>query len=158
MVDDSPTHILDELRDRVRFLEYDRQLHLILESEHNIEDKLHRANGGVASGYTAQWNHDISHLLGAVFVDLSDPNKCAETAKLAKDLAEGFVIAAQENNPGVGCSVPPLAFVAYIQNHDLVGNRPSGERIFADAPPEAIRAIASVYLLMPQVPMLFMGE
>lgn len=158
MVDDSPTHILDELRDRVRFPVYDRQLHLILESEHNVEPKLQRAEGGIVSGYTAQWNHDISHLLGSLFVDLSDPDTCGETGKLAKVLAEGFVIAAQENNPAVGCSVPPLAFVAYIQNHDLVGNRPLGERIFADAPPEAIRAIVSVYLLLPQVPMLFMGE
>jgi 1,4-alpha-glucan branching enzyme len=39
-----------------------------------------------------------------------------------------------------------------------VGNRAFGERITAIAKPEAARAIAAVYLLLPQVPMLFMGE
>jgi maltooligosyltrehalose trehalohydrolase len=52
----------------------------------------------------------------------------------------------------------PLAFVAFIQNHDQVGNRAFGERIGALASPEAVRAIAAVYLLLPQAPMLFMGE
>ena len=50
------------------------------------------------------------------------------------------------------------AFVSFIQNHDQIGNRAFGERLNALAPPEAIRALASVYLLAPQTPMLFMGE
>ena len=54
--------------------------------------------------------------------------------------------------------LPPSAFVAFIQNHDQVGNRAFGDRIGALAPPEAVRAISAVYLLLPQVPMLFMGE
>jgi maltooligosyltrehalose trehalohydrolase len=52
----------------------------------------------------------------------------------------------------------PQAFVAFIQNHDQVGNRALGDRIGMIAAPEAVRAIAAVYLLLPQVPMLFMGE
>jgi 1,4-alpha-glucan branching enzyme len=48
--------------------------------------------------------------------------------------------------------------VAFIQNHDQVGNRALGERITALAPSSAVRAITAVYLLLPQVPMLFMGE
>ena len=54
--------------------------------------------------------------------------------------------------------LPPTAFVAFIQNHDQVGNRAFGERVTATAPAAAVRAIAAVYLLLPQVPMLFMGE
>ena len=54
--------------------------------------------------------------------------------------------------------LPPTAFIAFIQNHDQVGNRAFGERITAIAKPEAVRAIAAVYLLLPQMPMLFMGE
>jgi 4-alpha-glucanotransferase len=54
--------------------------------------------------------------------------------------------------------LPPLAFVAFLQNHDQVGNRAFGERIGALAQDEAVRAISAVYLLLPQVPMLFMGE
>jgi 4-alpha-glucanotransferase len=55
-------------------------------------------------------------------------------------------------------SLPPTAFVAFLQNHDQVGNRAFGERLTAFAPAEAVRAMAAVYLLLPQVPMLFMGE
>src|SRR5262249_6118680 len=54
--------------------------------------------------------------------------------------------------------LPPPAFVAFIQNHDQVGNRAFGERITALAPDAAVRAIAAIYLLLPQIPMLFMGE
>jgi maltooligosyltrehalose trehalohydrolase len=48
--------------------------------------------------------------------------------------------------------------VSFIQNHDQIGNRAFGERLSVLAPSEAIRALASVYLLSPQIPMLFMGE
>ncbi len=40
----------------------------------------------------------------------------------------------------------------------MVGNRIAGERLTALAPAHVVRAIASVYLLAPQIPMLFMGE
>ena len=54
--------------------------------------------------------------------------------------------------------LPPTAFVSFIQNHDQVGNRAFGDRITAFSPREAVRAIAAVYLLAPQIPMIFMGE
>ena len=59
---------------------------------------------------------------------------------------------------GPSAGLPPTAFVSFIQNHDQIGNRAFGERLNSLAPPEAIRAVASVYLLAPQIPMLFMGE
>jgi maltooligosyltrehalose trehalohydrolase len=55
-------------------------------------------------------------------------------------------------------TLPPVAFVAFIQNHDRIGNRAFGERLSKVASPAALRAIAAVYLLLPQIPMLFMGE
>jgi maltooligosyltrehalose trehalohydrolase len=48
--------------------------------------------------------------------------------------------------------------VAFIQNHDQVGNRALGERLGMIADERALRAVAAIYLLLPQVPMLFMGE
>jgi malto-oligosyltrehalose trehalohydrolase len=157
MIDTSPTHILEELHDRVQSLGVTRPVHLILENEHNIESRLLRDGKGTPLSYTAQWNHDITHLLGAVFTDLSQPQQLEDTGKLVKALAEGFVIAAQMQK-NAGCAVPPTAFVAFIQTHDLVGNRIFGDRVFASALKEPVRAIASIYLLLPQIPMLFMGE
>ena len=47
---------------------------------------------------------------------------------------------------------------AYAQNHDQAGNRPFGERINHLVPPERVRLWAAIYLLSPQIPLLFMGE
>lgn len=54
--------------------------------------------------------------------------------------------------------LPPTAFVAYAQNHDQIGNRPFGERITEIVPSRCVRSWAAIYLLSPQIPMLFMGE
>jgi 1,4-alpha-glucan branching enzyme len=54
--------------------------------------------------------------------------------------------------------LPTTAFVAFIQNHDQVGNRAFGDRVTQFVPAEAVRAIAAVCLLLPQIPMLFMGD
>jgi hypothetical protein len=54
--------------------------------------------------------------------------------------------------------LPPTAFVAFTQNHDQIGNRAFGDRINQTATWPALRAVAAAYLLLPQIPMLFMGE
>jgi malto-oligosyltrehalose trehalohydrolase len=159
MIDDSPRHVLDELRERVVAAAGGRTVHLILENEQNISERLKRSPQGEALGYTAQWNHDITHLLAAVLSDICAGEDTAETEKLGKALAQGFVIAAQEEGKADPCSqVPPTAFLAFIQTHDLVGNRIFGDRLAGLTSQEAVRAIAAIYLLLPQIPMLFMGE
>jgi maltooligosyltrehalose trehalohydrolase len=59
---------------------------------------------------------------------------------------------------------PPVGFVAdrfvvYIQNHDQVGNRMQGDRlgVLLASPPKQ-RLAASLVLLSPYLPLLFMGE
>jgi maltooligosyltrehalose trehalohydrolase len=48
--------------------------------------------------------------------------------------------------------------VAFIQNHDQIGNRAFGERIADLAEHEAVKAIQAILLLAPNIPLLFMGE
>ncbi len=55
-------------------------------------------------------------------------------------------------------SLPPDAFVAFIQNHDQIGNRAFGERLGMISSDAIIRALSAIYLLLPQTPMIFMGE
>ena len=162
--DDSRTHILDELAERVRAAAPDRHIHLLLENEENAAHRLERRDGG---WYTAQWNDDAHHVLHVAasgdgrgyYADYK-----GDTGKLGRALAEGFAFQG-EMMPYRGsprgepsAALPPTAFVAFIQNHDQIGNRPFGDRLSAIASPEALRAVATVYLLLPQVPMLFMGE
>ena len=166
MFDASPKHVLDELAERVRAAAPGREVHLILEEEHNVAQRLRQDEQGCPEDFTAQWNHDLQRMIGMASAPewLRDDDPEGETDKLRKALAEGFVVRAQEldaeNAPGhtAAVHVPPTAFVAFLQSHDLVGNRIFGERIHELASPEAIRAMASIYLLLPQTPMLFMGE
>lgn len=163
MLDKSGHHILDELAARVEAYAGERQIHLILENENNIAKRLTRSREGHCDCYTAQWNHDIDHLLGAGFMGAMDDRGAddkGETDRLGKALSEGFVIAAQDSKEEyeAGCHVPPNAFVSFLQSHDLVGNRIFGERVTSLLGAEVVRALVSVALLLPQTPMLFMGE
>ncbi len=163
IIDNSPRHLLDELAERVHTYAGDRHVHLILENENNIAKRLTRSGRGDCERYTAQWNHDIDHLLGAGFMGSMDDRKQddkGETDRLGKAISEGFVIAADENREEYedGCHVPPNAFVAFLQSHDLIGNRIFGERVSTLLPDEVVRALAATVLLLPQAPMLFMGE
>ncbi len=167
IVDDSPEHLLDALARRLRGSAEGRHLHLILENEENQSSRLARGPDGRPRLYTAQWNDDLHHVLhvaasgerAGYYADYA-----GDTEKLGRALAEGFAFQGEamsyrgrpRGEPSAG--LPPTAFVAFIQNHDQVGNRAFGDRLTAFAPGEAVRAVASVYLLSPQVPMIFMGE
>jgi maltooligosyltrehalose trehalohydrolase len=137
----------------------------LLENENNDPNRLMRP-AGKPDLYTAQWNDDIHHVLHVASTHETSGYYAAygQAELLGRALAEGFAyqgeIMPYRNAPrgGPSAGLPPTAFVSFIQNHDQIGNRAFGERLSSLAPPEAIRALASVYLLAPQIPMLFMGE
>jgi malto-oligosyltrehalose trehalohydrolase len=167
IIDDSPLHILEEIANGVRAAVPDRLVHLVLENEDNQARWLARDGRGSPRLYTAQWNDDAHHVLHVAATG-EDAGYYADypgdTEKLGRALAEGFAFQGEmmpyRGRPRGEPSdqLPPSAFVAFIQNHDQIGNRAFGERIGALASAEAVRALAAVYLLSPQVPMLFMGE
>ena len=160
MIDTSPHHILDEIAERVHAAAGNRIIHLILEDEKSIAPLLKRDARG-RTPYAAQWNHAVDHMLGLSMsgdCNPEDSNRRYETEELARALAEGFFSGKISCSPGERTSVPTIAFVSFIQTHDLIGNRLFGERIDKLAQPEAVRAVAAIYLLLPQIPMLFMGE
>jgi maltooligosyltrehalose trehalohydrolase len=162
--DDTRPDLLDELARRLRS-RFRRPIHLLLENESNDPRRLAR-RGGKTDLYTAQWNDDIHHVLHVAATHESNGYYAAygQTELLGRAVAEGFAYQgemmpyrdAPRGGPSAG--LPPGAFVSFIQNHDQIGNRAFGERLNMLAPPETIRALASVYLLAPQTPMLFMGE
>jgi malto-oligosyltrehalose trehalohydrolase len=167
IIDDTSPHILEEIATRVREAGGDRHIHLLLENEENLASRLMRGEDGRPVQFTAQWNDDVHHVLhtaasgesAGYYVEYN-----GDTELLGRALAEGFAFQGQmmayrghpRGEPSAG--LPPTAFVAFIQNHDQVGNRAFGDRITTFAPAEAVRAVAAVYLLAPQIPMIFMGE
>jgi maltooligosyltrehalose trehalohydrolase len=167
IIDDSPVHILEELAQRVRAAVLPRAVHLILENERNQTRWLERTQGGQASLYEAQWNDDAHHVLHVAASGEADgyyADYLGDTERLGRALAQGFAFQG-EWMPYAGRSrgepsarLPPAAFIAFIQNHDQVGNRALGERLSELAPPAPVRAVTALYLLLPQIPLLFMGE
>jgi malto-oligosyltrehalose trehalohydrolase len=164
IADDGPKHLLQELSERVLEATPERYVHLLLENEANQARWLDPTKG---ARYTAQWNDDVHHALHcaatrerhAYYGDYMD-----DDAKLGRALAEGFAFQGEimqctgKARGEPSAHLPPAAFIAFIQNHDQVGNRAFGERLGVLAGPRALRAVAAVYLLLPQVPMVFMGE
>jgi maltooligosyltrehalose trehalohydrolase len=153
---------LGEMAQAVRGSAPGRQVHLVLENEHNGAAHLR-------GPFDAQWNddfHNVMHVLltgetGAYYKDFADH----PAEKLARCLAEGFIYQGEPspNHDGLprgeaSDDLPATAFVSFLQNHDQVGNRAFGERLVELAPPQALHAATALMLLSPQIPLLFMGE
>ncbi|MFO8142034.1 MAG: malto-oligosyltrehalose synthase, partial [Marinobacter sp.] len=168
--DDSSPSFLEELATRVHEGPGGkRQIHLVLENDGNSAHYLARTPELSPRFYTAQWNDDIHHALHLMLTGEGDGYYADYTRKsnwfLGRCLAEGFAyqgeVSRYRGNAPRGepsTTLPPEAFVSFLQNHDQVGNRAFGERIDALASPAAIAAAAAVRLLAPQPPLLFMGE
>jgi malto-oligosyltrehalose trehalohydrolase len=164
IVDDSPKHILAELADRVRAASGpDRHVHLVLENDAN------QARFLGAPRYDAQWNDDFHHASHVVLTRESEgyyiDYQRDPLAALGRALAQGFVYQGESSVHRDGAprgestqGLPLSAFVAFLQNHDQIGNRAFGERLAQLVRPELLKAAASILILSPQVPLLFMGE
>jgi 1,4-alpha-glucan branching enzyme/maltooligosyltrehalose trehalohydrolase len=162
--DDSPRHILAELAERVHAeIGGERTVHLVLENDDN---EAHRLGAG---GYDAQWNDDLHHALHVLSTGETDgyyADYADEPLRhLGRCLAEGYAYQGElslyrDRTPRgePSAHLPPQRFVSFLQCHDQVGNRAFGERISQLAPDAAVRAATAIFLLAPEIPMLFMGE
>ena len=154
---------LDRMARELRASLPERQVHLVLENEKNDADRLSPER------FDAQWNddfHNVLHVLltgetSAYYGDFAD--RPAE--RLARCLKEGFIYQGEgsANHDGTprgkpSVHLPSTAFVAFLQNHDQVGNRAMGERLIRLTDRERLRAATALLLLGPQIPLLFMGE
>ena len=167
ILDDSSPHIVVELAERVRAgIDPGRHVHLVLENDANQARYLGDPRQG---RYAAQWNDDIHHALHVLATGEKDGYYADYAAdpvrQLARCLAEGFAyqgeLSAYRDHAPRGepsAQLPPQAFISFLQCHDQVGNRAFGELIAQIGGAPAIRAAAAIYLLAPDIPMLFMGE
>jgi len=167
IIDDCQEHLLVEIARRVREAVTDRYVHLIVENENNDSALLERDHDGHVLHYTAQWNDDLHHVLHVAATHETFGyygDYPAGQNGLGRALAEGFVFQGEimpyrgEARGKPTADLPPSAFVSFIQNHDQIGNRAFGDRMITYTDPQALKAITAIYLLLPQIPMLFMGE
>ncbi|KRP54564.1 malto-oligosyltrehalose trehalohydrolase [Pseudomonas poae] len=152
---------LQELAQRVRQqVDTGRHVWLMLENELNQASLLRQ-------DFDAQWNDDFHNVLHVLLTGETDAyySDFAQdaTAKLARCLGEGFIYQGHTTRHGhargePSADLPPTAFVAFLQNHDQIGNRALGERLHQLCSPQALSAATALLLLSPMIPLMFMGD
>src|SRR5690606_23031284 len=166
--DDSPTHILKELSQRVDALSARVRRPLTLIAESDLNDPtliLPREAGGY--GLTAQWSDDWHH---AVHVALTGETTgyyadFAATDALQKVTEGGFFhdgtyssFRGHAHGWSIPEAVPTWRLVTFAQDHDQIGNRAAGDRLSASLSADRLAVAAVLTLTAPGTPMLFMGE
>ncbi|HVF20015.1 MAG TPA: malto-oligosyltrehalose trehalohydrolase, partial [Mycobacteriales bacterium] len=165
--DQSAVHLLEELQTRVDALSAELGRALVLIAESDLNDPrvvTPRERGGF--GLAAQWSDDFHHALhatltgerGGYYTDFDGLGDLA-TALGSVFVYDGRHSAYRGRRHGrpVG-SLPTTAFLGYLQDHDQVGNRATGERSSHLLTVEQLEVGAALVLLSPFVPMLFQGE
>ncbi|MCW2572848.1 MAG: treZ [Frankiales bacterium] len=168
LVDDRAVPLLEELSVAVDALgaHVGKPLWLVAESDLNDPRLvLPREAGG--SGLHGQWVDDVHHALHALltgeragyYVDFGS------LPTLAKALTSVFVhdgawssFRGRSHGRPVPPTTPGHRFVAYLQDHDQVGNRAAGDRISATLSDGLLMIGAALVLTSPYTPMLWMGE
>jgi 1,4-alpha-glucan branching enzyme len=162
-------HFLEELATEVQALAalLNRELILIAESGTN-DPRLVTSREAGGYGLAAQWSDDFHH---AVYAAISGERQgyyvdFGSLAALAKTYTrvfyhDGIWSAFRGRRHGRQVDVfrvPAHRFLGYLQDHDQVGNRATGDRIAASVSPELLKVAAGLVLTSPYTPMLFMGE
>lgn len=165
----SETHILEELALAVRETLPGRHVHLVLEDARGITRFHEREEDNSVRLYDGVWNDGYHHLVHAwatgehgghykPFVENFWP-------RIGKTLATGFALQG-EKIAGEGDRIfgepsghlPPVTFVNFLQNHDQVGNRARGERLWSQIDRDMRDRLMAMLLLAPQIPLVFMGD
>jgi maltooligosyltrehalose trehalohydrolase len=165
--DDSPKHIVAEIRERVHQLaeQLGRRACVIAETDENDADYVRPASQG-GFGLDAVWSDDFHHAVHTLLTGEKEGyyQDFGRKQQLVRALNEGYAFQGEYFafwNAKRGTSaegVPLPANVICIQNHDQVGNRAQGERLTVLAPRAARKLAAALLLLAPHTPLLFMGQ
>lgn len=167
-LDRSAIHFLEQLAVETSELQatLGRRKVLIAESDSN-DPRIVTAREAGGFGIGAQWSDDFHHALFAILTP--GPlggyyEDFGSLAQLAKALQHTFVydgIYSKHRKRVHGkppVNLPQHRFLGYIQNHDQVGNRATGDRVHESAGLERAMIAAAIVLMSPFVPMIFQGE
>jgi maltooligosyltrehalose trehalohydrolase len=114
----------------------------------------------------AHWNDDFHHALHAVLTGETTGYYCdfGTLADLCKALQKAYVYDGRyspfrkrrQGRPPLG--LDGSRFLAYLQNHDQIGNRALGERSGQLMSAGRLKVAAALVLTSPYLPMFFQGE
>jgi maltooligosyltrehalose trehalohydrolase len=168
IVDDSPRHVVASLASAVHraVKTMGRRVHVIAEDVRNLAKMVQpESRGGWALDGT--WSDDFHHQMRRSLNGDSDgyfQDFDGTTGNIAITARQGWFYTGQSSNyfgkprgtDPSGIDAP--RFVFFLQNHDQVGNRAFGDRIHHKVDLAAWRAASSLLLLLPETPLLFMGQ
>jgi maltooligosyltrehalose trehalohydrolase len=171
--DMGPRHILRDIKEAAltcarRFIgtaNAERHVHVIAESSLNDVRLLRPPEVG-GYGLDAQWNDDFHHAVHSYLTGerqgyYADFGQTTDFPRLFEQtfLFDGQYSRFRDRRHGAPVGeLPGDRFVISIQNHDQVGNRARGDRLSTLLSPAVQRLAASLMLLAPHLPLLFMGE
>jgi len=167
IMDMSAVHILEQLALEVAAHKAKIGRHVVLIAESALNDpRLIRPREVGGYGLDAQWNDDFHHALHTVLTGEKNGYYCdfGTLPDLAKSLKKAFVYDGsysrfrrrRHGRPTDGLS--GHCFVAFLQNHDQVGNRARGDRLSHIVSPGRLKIGAALVFVSPFIPMLFQGE
>ncbi|WP_345473922.1 malto-oligosyltrehalose trehalohydrolase [Actinoallomurus oryzae] len=167
--DERALHILEELAVAVDALRAPTGRELFVVAESDLGDpRLVTSREAGGYGLDAQWNDDFHHALHAALTGERQGYYCdfGSMGALAKTLRGAFFHdgtwstfrGRSHGRPVDRLRTPGHRFAAFLQNHDQVGNRATGDRISATLSPDLLKVGAGLLLTSPFTPMLFMGE
>ncbi len=168
-MDRSAIHFMEQLSSEVDVLSSTLARRLVLIAECDLNDPrvvTPREAGGF--GMDAQWSDDFHHSLFTVLHKNEEGmgyyDDFGTMEDLAKSLKEVFVydgIYSSYRKRKHGRPVEKLSahhFLGFIQNHDQIGNRATGDRIEHIIGMPRSKVAIAIVMLAPFLPMIFQGE
>ena len=142
-----------------------RHIHLIAESDLN-DPVLVQSKERCGFGLAGQWNDDYHHAIHAFLTGERNGyySDFGRFGQITRSLKNGFVYDGvyseyRKKTRGAPLMAVPLnRLVVYSQNHDQVGNRAGADRLTSLVAVEKVKAAASLAVLSPFTPLIFMGE
>ncbi|MFO1063372.1 MAG: malto-oligosyltrehalose trehalohydrolase [Pirellulales bacterium] len=167
MYDTSPEHILSEIKLCADAAAASRGATAVIVAESLLNDvRMVQARDRGGYGLDAEWNEDFHHALVAYltgerhgkYIDFGTAGQLTEVLQKTFYLAGSYsrFRGRRWGAPARGLSGDH--FTIGTQNHDHVGNRACGERLSTLVTPPTTRLCASLMLLAPYLPLIFMGE
>ncbi|MEN9797695.1 MAG: hypothetical protein RL653_1391 [Pseudomonadota bacterium] len=166
LFDRSPRHLCAELSSAARAAAPDRRLLLVAESEPQAREALLPVSEG-GWGMDALWVDDFHHSVRVAATGQRDAylQDYAGTARellacaLRNSLYQGQHYAWHDRPRGGALRHhAPAQVIFYLENHDQVSNQLPSLRLHAHAGAPLMRALTAFWLLLPQTPLLFMGQ
>ena len=167
IIDTSAIPFLEQLAAEVNDLEAHLGRHLVLIAESDLNDpRVVRVPEMGGFGLDAQWSDDIHHSLHAAltgeksgyYEDFGSLEHLATSMQRPYVYAGGRSSFRRRTHGRLPLGVNGHKFIAYLQNHDQLGNRARGERLCHLANIDRVKIGAALILMSPYVPMLFQGE